>query len=186
MTLQIPDNFFYREARCDVTAFTGPGQVFDPREYGFNPLSTSTASHRGFRNTYGLTRGLLCLKDLDINLFTEKGENPWEPLAGKPLNGIKPITGDESTLFNNRYRDINLEIDYTGAITIATEFINSLYEHMGFAPTWKYEEVYQLTFEKGALIAEKDISGRNSKLREKILAGKEDDTDILLPPEPPQ
>ncbi len=180
MTLQIPDSFHYRDKRYDITAF-GSGAPFKPDKFGFKPRSTTTASHRGYRCIYGILEGRLILKQLDINLFTEEGDDPWEILSGNPLNGIEPIVDGKNSLFNNLYPDVYLFIDYTGSLTIAADFIQEHYEHMGFAPTWKYADVRMLTFEKGILTVEDNRSEKNKDLRERILRGEEEFPSIAPP-----
>lgn len=180
MTLQIPDSFHYQDKRYDITAGE-TGSLFNPIEFGFKPQSTTTASHRGYRCIYGLHDGHLSLKQLDINLFTEEGNDPWGILTGNPLNGIDPVIDGKNSLFNNLYPDVNLLIDYTGSLTISSDFIQEHYEHMGFAPTWKYADVHKLTFLKGTLTVEDTQSKKNKALRKRILRGEEDFPAIAPP-----
>jgi len=180
MTLQIADSFQYRDKRYDITA-ADSAYLFNPAAYGFKPRSTTTASHRGYRCIYGILEGRICLKQLDISLFTEEGDDPWKLLKGDPLNGTEPAVDDKNSLFNNIYSDVNLLIDYTGSLTIAADFIQEHYEHMGFAPTWKFDDVHRLTFEKGILKVEENQSEKNRDLREKILRGEEVFPDIRTP-----
>ena len=57
-------------------------------------------------------------------------------------------------MFNNQYADVNYPIAYTGGLLLARGFIQKLYEHMGFHPAWKYEQVIELS-EQASLSAQK-------------------------------
>ena len=48
---------------------------------------------------------------------------------------------------------------------IATDFIEEMYVHMGFAAAYSYREVHELVFEGGKLISESDRSGEMSEFR---------------------
>jgi len=166
LTLQIPDGYEYSDKVLDLVSSTGRGYIFEPENYGFKPRSTCTASHRGFRSVFGLSQGHFSLIQLDISLFSVE-EDGWVPVKGMPLNGVEPIFGQSSSLFNNMYRDVGISLDYSGTILIADDFVQELYVHMGFPMAWKYKKVIELTFGSGKLLQKTDRSDEMEKLRDK-------------------
>lgn len=60
---------------------------------------------------------------------------------------------------------------------IARGFIQALYRHMGFHPAWKFEESWELIFDKEALSDATDLSPEMQNLRTDIDSGKLSDPD---------
>lgn len=94
-------------------------------------------------------------KQIHARLEQMPGIDPNDPHTRKDLYSF----------FEFIYDEIGLEIDFTGRILIAQDFIRELYVHAGFHPAWKFETVLELIFWKGRLLVTHDVSGRISSLR---------------------
>ena len=156
MTGQMHDSFLFQERKFSLVGENGES-LFHPAEHGMQPLPRLTSCWRGFVCTYKIHSNQLLLDILQINL---DGEGP-------PVNGINPVF-PSTGMFNNVYNKIDLHMDFTGGILIATGFIQQLYVHMGFHPAWKYENVFELAFSHGDLLETRDVSLQMSKLRQKM------------------
>lgn len=178
MTLQISDSFLYDNDYYDVVSYMGGSTPFNPSSYELYPSSTSTASHRGYKCTFSLQNKELHLLKLDINLFEKSETDPWKDLKGPAISGVEPLLKDSISTFNNIYDFENNKIIWSGNILIAKDFIQSLYEHMGFTQAWKYEEVLDLHFLDGSLIEIKDKSAFYKKIRDN---GGEWDLEVIKP-----
>ena len=151
MTGQISDSFLYKGKTYAITGYTG-GELFSPLDFGLFPKPATTACWRGFVLYFTVLDDYLTLVDMEIN-----AEDALE------INGVKPHIREET--FRLHYQDLNLKINYTGKIRIATDFIKSMYVHMGFQRSIAYETVIELKFQDGALISEKDLSQKMKKKR---------------------
>ena len=88
-------------------------------------------------------------------------------MEGPIINGIEPTAAQTKyDEFNNHYKGLNFNLEYTGRVLLANEFIENLYEHMGFHPAWKYSTVIELVFDNGYLTAEYDCSERMAEICE--------------------
>jgi hypothetical protein len=55
-------------------------------------------------------------------------------------------------------------------LLITAKFVDKLYGHMGFHPSWKYKVVHELEFtDGGRLVSGTDRSDENAALRERII-----------------
>ena len=81
------------------------------------------------------------------------------------INGIVPQEG--SKLFKYHYMNLNLQTNFTGKVLLAKDFIESMYVHMGFAPGYKYREVFELKFKHGHLVSTKDCTRKMSEYRKR-------------------
>jgi hypothetical protein len=157
MTAQINDSFLLQEQRFSLVGVNG-GNLFHPAEYRLQPLPRITSCWRGYVCTYKTTYNKLLLDTLQTNLDQE----------GPSINHVQPVFSKQST-FNNIYQNLNLPIDFTGGMLVASGFIQALYIHMGFHPAWKYETVFELVFTQGNLLQKKDVSQQMAELRRKMI-----------------
>ncbi len=170
MTVQINDMFRYRDVEYAVAGIS-EGELFDVYVLGLKPEYVTTACWRGYQAFFSVVKSRLILDALHVNLFQE-GEG-YEQKEGPVINGIMPSPSKEAySSFNNFYEGLNYHIEYSGGLLIADSFINDLYVHMGFHPAWKYKNVIELIFEKGALKAELNRSKRMEKIRKTVVKYK--------------
>lgn len=167
MTAQFQDIIRYQGEDYNLVGMSEEG-LFEPEQYGMQPVSTCTACWRGYIAIYAVDDRKLLLSELLVNLnpFDEKAPNAS---AAPLLNNVDPVKmTDEHGLFEYDYRNINLPLPYTGGLLIAIGFIDELYVHMGFHPAWKYKQVHELIFEDGQLVSEADVSKKMKDVREKM------------------
>jgi hypothetical protein len=167
MTAQISDVFMYQDREFDLAGIS-EGGLFSPDSLGLNPIGYSTCCYRGYQAVFAVHDGRLVLKTLNVSLYTDGPDRP-ESLVGPTIHGVAPKRDEEDHQFNNIYENLNYPLPYTGGVLIATDFISSLYEHMGFHPPWKYRTVWELIFEEGRLTKGIDCSQRMAEARERIL-----------------
>ena len=162
MTAQITDTFIFKDEAFSLTGYTDDIPFF-PEHYNISTMSASSACWRGFVRTFCIHDNALSIKALRVN-DADIAEKPYLP----EINGVKPkLNKGEIVFFNKSYEDLFMTIDFTGSILIGKDFIRDLYVHMGFHPAWKYETVYELTFEKGNLENLIDLSDKMEEIRNK-------------------
>ena len=90
----------------------------------------------------------------------------WLMPSGDPplIGGSRPVRQGAGHVW--LYDGADLPIDVTGGLRLGQGFIRELYVHMGFAPAWKFEEVHELRFESGRLVAAVDESDAMRRQRE--------------------
>ena len=157
MTGQIPDAFIYKKKECAIVGLDG-GPLFSPADFGMDVRAPHTACWRGYVATYTCLDSKLILTHLSVSTTT--------PMK---LNNKPPV--EDAKHFGFVYEDLGLKFPFTGTIIIARDFINEMYVHMGFQSASSFRDVHELTFEKGVLLNEKDISQLMEKRRETL--GKE-------------
>jgi hypothetical protein len=155
MTAQINDSFLFQDQKFSLVGVNG-GDLFHPATYGMQPLPRITSCWRGYVCTYKTQYSNLILDTLQSNLGQE----------GPLINHLRPVFS--ASTFDNIYHDLNLHIDFSGGMLVASGFLQELYVHMGFHPAWKYETVFELVFLQGILLETKDVSRQMAELREKI------------------
>ena len=144
MTGQMSDDFLYQNEKYVLAGVSGTG-LFNPEDYDMFPYSSCTACWRGYLVSYAIVNDKLVVQTLDVNLRETK-----------KLNGKKPKKGKDHFKFT--YPKLNLELDFTGTLMIAKDFIREMYVHMGFQRPMTYRRVYELKFENGRFISERDLS----------------------------
>jgi len=176
MTGQCSDNVIYEGKRYYLAGNSGD-LYFDPEKYGvtLGRDCTSTACYHGYICVYEINDNHLVLKDLHT-IATPAGE----------LNGVKVskvLTEDEGEdeceyLSDFCYKSVNIPINYTGGLLIADDFIEDLYEHMGFQPAWKYKTVIELVFENGHLKKVHNASDPAAEFRMKFVNKSKEPVDF--------
>jgi hypothetical protein len=156
MTGQIPDLVEYNGIEYTLVGYKGK-KLFSPVDFDMKPKMTSTACRRGFAVKYSCNNDLLIVEKLEINVDETK-----------EVNGVKGTTNTEEPIrFQYYYENLKLEIPYSGKMLIATDFINEMYEHMGFPRAIAFKKVLELKFKEGKLISTEDKSSENKKQRKK-------------------
>ena len=116
------------------------------------PEMMGTGCYRGFYATYELTDKALFLLDLTLR----------EMLGNYlPINGVEPEKAD----YQATYRNLHIEIPFTGKIRLAKDFIQELYIHMGFQKASAFKTVIDFTIKNGKIILIKDRSAEMKKKR---------------------
>lgn len=67
MTAQISDTIIYTNKLFSIAGVNGAG-LFNPADYGIEPVITSTACYRGFCCTYTVVDKFLQLNKVDLGL----------------------------------------------------------------------------------------------------------------------
>jgi len=157
MTVQISDSFIYRKKKVTLIAQEN-FPLYDPTEHGYKPQPMSSACWRGYVCEYEVGRGKLYLKYLNIN------------------DGNK----------GHISKRLDYPLDYTGRILIAN-CSEGVYISVGFQEGYGFENVIELTFERGNLKCIKDYSERAHAIRKLIESNSEvfynlkhDDEDSVL------
>ena len=169
MTAQFTDTILIAEKRFSIVGVNGNG-LFTPESIGVVPVPTISACWRGYVCHYKIADDKLILDELQLSLGSDEGtgrERKFIPKMGPEINGVKPGT---SGLFNNTYKELDLEIRFTGGLLAGNGFLQELYVHMGFHPAWKYQTVFELVFEAGNVREIRDASRELEQIRNKMSA----------------
>jgi hypothetical protein len=162
MTAQASDSVIYRDEPFSLVGWEGPA-LFEPAQYGLQPVSISTGNWLGYLCAYVIGDGWLKLDRVTLGLSAEAQQAIacGEALA---LFGVSPVPGDGG--YSAEYRGLDHVIPYSGVLTLGADFVWDMYVHMGYHPPWKYRRVYDLKFEAGRLVSEVDRSADMAQLRE--------------------
>lgn len=169
MTAQVHDRVRWRGHDHLLVGVDG-GTLFDPLQYGLDPMPTTTANWRGWVADYEVRSHQLLLREL-TNVGHQRGPDASLPA----LRGIEPVRDDERGPF--RYESLDWPLGFTGRLIVARDFIQSLYRHMGFHPAWKFEQSWELTLDKGRLTNSEDLSEEMRGRRRQVQSGESDDPD---------
>jgi hypothetical protein len=162
MTAQAMDQVRWRGRTWSLVGIDGVG-LFDPLGHGITPVMLHTAAWRGYICIYGVSDARLRLERLEIGFDPETNERA---ATGHPpvIGGATPVR--KGTGHAWLYDGVDLPIEFSGGLRLGHGFIRELYVHMGFAPAWKFEEVHELRFEAGRLIATTEQSEEMRRQRE--------------------
>ncbi|MGL4336057.1 MAG: hypothetical protein ACRCST_04115 [Turicibacter sp.] len=152
MTAQIEDSIKFLYKKYDIVAIQ-KSWPFHPEDIDMLPVGCSSDCWRGFVCEYAVTTKGLKLKNLYINVEEDY----------KPINGVEAVPSNMGMMV---YKNLNLDIEYSGGIIIAADFMHEYYVHMGFQAPVSYKTVYELVFDKGQLIEKIDHSDKMKKVRE--------------------
>lgn len=167
MTAQIHDEFMLKGKDYSIVGVNGRA-LFEPQQYGLEPVSLCSACWRGFYCKYTLVNERLLLDTLYIST-SDKVTSDLKTRLGPELFGIKPSKPEERfSWFEYCYSGLNLPVNFTGGLLIANGFINEFYVHMGFHPAWKFKKVYEMLFQDGVNIELLDISQKIEVIRAKM------------------
>ncbi len=167
MTAQIGDKYIFEGGEYEYVA-KSDYFPFSPSVYGIHPMPASSACWRGYFCTYKINSEGIFLKDLYVNVRSEKTPE---------INGVGPTRkesadGEEEGLFTYmgmcQYKDVGIKIDYSGKILVGGDFMVGYYVHMGYQLPWSYKVLKELVFEGGELVSVNDISDIAEALRNKM------------------
>jgi len=164
-TEQVNDSFDYKGKKYSITGGKIP---LDFSKWGLSPAGFTTACYRGYMASFTLDGNKLVLTDLITNNgFTN---NDGRDATAPKINGVTPkkYTREErwsgSVAGDLEYEKVNLPLDYTGtAILKDGRLIGGM--HGRFDDAAGYETAIELTFEKGILKSEKDLSQAMAEIR---------------------
>lgn len=156
MSAQLPDRFIFQGHEYDIIS-SEPTKLFDPAQWGLDPVPPHGACLRGTIATFTLKEESLCLRDL--RCWT-RHQPPSHLVEGKAVKD--PHAGTFPEYF---YEGINALIPWGGKIVLGRAFLWPLLLPRGFQSAWKYKEVIQLLFEEGNLRAYGDVSKKVARLR---------------------
>ena len=167
MSAQAMDLVRWQDRTWSLVGIDGEG-LFEPTAMGIQPQMLHTAAWRGYICTYAVEDDELRLQRLEVGFDPQTQERA---LAGEP-----PLIGDarptqQGTGYVWLYDDADLPVPFTGGLRLGHGFIRELYVHMGYAPAWKYEEVFELRFEAGRLVGAEDESDAMRLAREQAAEG---------------
>ncbi len=156
MTAQQPDRAFYAGQEYSIIGTSGEGLVV-PQQFGLKPVALTTACWRGFVCTYRVDEDLV-LQELEVH--TETGDVPR-------INGVVPRV-EVPYIF---YENLDLPVELTGQLRLASGFISEFYVHMGFQKASAFETVIDMTFDSGKLTEMQDRSAEVEALRGQFKEG---------------
>ena len=171
MTAQISDTIIYQGRNFTLAGINGEG-LFDPDQIGLEVFMISTGCYAGFYCTYTIRDDRLLLTKLTVGFngedraIAERGEGPIH-FGVHPQRDPRP----DSHYYpwsNWYYGELAHPVEFTGTLSIGTDFIQEMYEHMGYHPDYKYREVYELVFQSGRLESVQDCSEKMAKFRDVV------------------
>lgn len=155
MTAQINDTVHFRGNDFALAEIDG-GPLFDPADHGIEAMGICTACWRGFVCRYAVVDDRLTLDRLEV--FVAGGSPP-------ALFGVPPAVSADD-MFNASYVGLYRPIPFNGRLTIADDFLQERYVHMGFQDASAYRNVWTLTFDRGALTQALDRSAEMAERRD--------------------
>jgi hypothetical protein len=172
MTTQMSDIFKLNNQEYNVANIDG-NELFNIKDFGLEAFPCCSACWRGHLCKYAIKNSQLILDELLIFFGDYDENNDIVSREGSLINGVKPIfkqnldddyIEDDMHFFNNKYQNMNLQINFTGGILIASdwEFISWDY----FIPAWQYQNALELTFENGKVLSIQDVSQEMGEFRE--------------------
>lgn len=178
MTAQISDRISLKGSSFIISDIDGRG-LFEPQAYGIKVIPISTACLQGYLCTYAVESGLLLLTQVSLGLDAESvnevnlfGKTPERSLEhhcfvvdGKTVKEVR-----ESHFFE--VSELVVPIRFTGGLLVARNFVKGMSVTIGHAPAYKFQEVYQLNFDRGVLVSERDVSNEMATLRNRLIAAQ--------------
>lgn len=148
MTAQVSDTFLYGDVEYSLLGMT-PGELATPGQFGMEPAIMHTGCYRGYYCTYELTEQGLLLRQLTL-----KERNA----RYLPIDGIEPTMEE----FRATYYGLSVGVPFTGTITLAKDFIQGRYVHMGFQSRSAFRTVLLVELAGGRIARTADISADNA------------------------
>jgi hypothetical protein len=106
----------------------------------------------------------------DLHVFHDAGHPSKNRRPNGPvIAGVAPETSESWVGFNCFYRNLNIQLPFTGGLVLGRSLVRDLIVNMGYHPFWKFEEVYELTFQDGELLAAANRSDVGATIRERHL-----------------
>lgn len=160
MTAQMGDTFKYKDNEYSIVAISNPIE-FDPKAYGITPEGICSACWAGYWCEYRISQEGIVLQNIFIN--SKDGTYP-------PINGVEVNVEKQPFEYmgHHLYRDVSLQMNYSGRIVVGKGFLQEYYVHMGYQRAWAYETLLEFVFEEGNLVNCLDHSNMAEKLREDL------------------
>lgn len=172
MTAQVSDTVVFRGKTYSIAGVLG-GPLFDPAEFGIEPVMMNTACWRGYVCTYGFTRERLHLVELEIG---SRSLFHGAAMTGESeLFGVLPEADRGWGAF--KYAGLDVAIPFSGGLLLGADFIRSLYVHMGFHPAWKFCSVVEVLLDEGRVTEWHDRSIDVERIRHAIESGESPEPD---------
>ena len=159
MTMQIPEDVVYRGQSYALAGYKGNRrELFSARDHGFHPAGITTALHRGYICTYKIVGERLTLDKVNMG--------PSEP--GTRHNCRPTLFGKESEGDGHGFLFTKLahEVDFTGRLLVCRDRGERCCGPLPFG----YNDVHELTFERGRFIDSKDRSGEMPRINASLHA----------------
>ncbi|MCL2624803.1 MAG: ankyrin repeat domain-containing protein [Planctomycetaceae bacterium] len=162
-TEQVNDSFDCKGKKYSITGEKIP---LDFSKWGLRPVSSSTACWRGYVASFALDGGKLVLTDLKVFIVNNGDKDTTAP----KINGVAPKKDTRVERLGGtvsghlEYENVNLPLDYTGT-AILKDGVIMRGMHGRFDDAAGYETAIELTFEKGILKSEKDLSQAMAEIR---------------------
>ena len=183
MTAQIGDLYKYNEAEytCLMMSEGGP---FDPRKHGLSPSQIITACWRGFWCEYEIINDCLILQKLHIH----DGDNKYPDINGVSITPKDCISGIPAIRFEGEkrvsteipkylghetYDNLAMAIPYTGAVLLASDYMEEYFVHKGCEWPYGYKKLQSLEFKNGSLIKSNDCSEIAQMVRDNLERDKQ-------------
>lgn len=163
MTAQMNDTVIYRGKGFNLVGIDGDG-LFDPTKHGYSPRYICTALGRGYLAEYTIEVDRLVLSRLSMTVCKD---DPMPPLLGVEAIGLEPSDPNYDWIWPV-FEGLDIPVSFTGTLVLAHDFVEELYEHMGFHPDWKYREVIELTLKSGIVTRFFDRSLKMAKVRNRL------------------
>lgn len=169
MTAQTNDSIIYGDKEYKISAIENVNEFFDIHSLGLMPEGKCTSCWRGYIAVFSIDKN----NQLILNkLYANNGDLP-----APVINGKTPHIVDFESLLSSKdfdyrhsagnlfYDNVNIPINYSGALLVTDGFIRDRYVHMGFQSPWSYNEVLELTFSGGQFLSAKDQSLLAAEMR---------------------
>jgi hypothetical protein len=155
MTIQINDSVFHRRIRHALIDWQ-PDNLFNPKDYGLEPLFMGTSCYRGYFCSYEIKESRLVLTSLTMR--------PKDP---RNLFNVVPIKTKDN---NWQYHDLNHLLPFSGILVVQANYLRDLYLRLTLQVNWKHHKVSQLEFENGKLRSVVDVSKEMAEYRAYFMA----------------
>ena len=154
MTAQIPDQFRYEGEEYSLVGVDGT-ELYSAQDFGLEPKTASTACWRGHVMKYDCIDGELVLDGMDIR--TDDAQ-PVNGVEAKKTSSIIDGVDHGYRMFSHTYENLRLKTKFTGSLMLGTDFIQSMYVHMGFQRAMCYRKVLEIDVQDGTITSVKDLS----------------------------
>ena len=157
MTDQIPNQLYFQDNAYTLVAVSNL-YLFTPRMFGIETCMVNTACWRGYVAYFFLQGRRLVVKHLEFCTLDDE-----VPI----INGVHAQDIHKVGWFDYRYINLDYELDYTGGLLIANDYIGCT-GLFGVNPAIEHRTVYELLFHRGSLIAFHDRSEAVEKVRKEV------------------
>ena len=167
MTAQVPNTLEF-QGNLFVVVDASNGDLFDPGQHGFTPISLSTACHRGFVCAYVIEGDRLLLQNLEISHGVRDPKASARALLPLPefhrVSARLDYRQDADGGFQDchgKYDGLGLALAYSGSVMISRNS-NDQYEprFMGYARAWDYDSTLMISFSDGSVGSVRDCSAQ--------------------------